>query len=194
MVSGAGRSVTLRVRVRAGGPVGHRMGVEAGAEPPRLGHQLGVAERTDPSTPGCEPGVHGPTVVAGQAGGLASDQGGPPLARLAGRQGGHGLRELVDQCVGQTDVPCTPVRRLPEREGDLRGHAGANPALGHRGVSLGPSLRGVERHRHPGLRRSRRALELLESADQVDALSVGRVLGVERAEDPEGRPHLRRRE
>jgi hypothetical protein len=127
------------------------------ARPPGGGGQLGVG-----------PGAVG----AGQAGGLADQQGGPPLADLSAGQGGQGVRHLREQGPGQAEVSAAVVGAVAAGERDLRGDPGADLAGRHPGGLLGPPLGGVEVHADPGLRSRGRGLDLLQQPQLVDPVRV----------------------
>lgn len=104
------------------------------------------------------------------------------------------MRQLVDEDVREAEVAGAPVRGLTTGEGHLRGHSLADPPLADTRVPLLLPLGDVERDRYLGLRSGRRALELLQGSQQVDALRVGAADPVHLCQRKHERPHIGRRD
>ena len=134
-----------------------------------------VAELREPAR---ERAVHVGAVLRAEAGGLPHHDRGAPLADPALGQRAQGVRHLPHQRGGQAEVPAALDGGVVAGERDLGGDAAALLLRGDTLRRLLGPLGGVERHRDPGLRGGRGALETLERGEQVDPLVVvGRGVG-----------------
>ena len=116
--------------------------------------------------------IHAGTVGLGQTCGLGDQDLGPALREHARLECGQRVGHFADQSLRQPDQPRSSVRRHSPGERDLRRDARVD--LGSLGSPrpLLIALRRDEVSRDPGLRRLRGRLEVLQSAEQVDALGV----------------------
>ncbi|HET7173311.1 MAG TPA: hypothetical protein VFI30_03425 [Nocardioidaceae bacterium] len=147
------------------GQVGHGVGGRSDADPalalgvPGPGHHRGRVEAVGrpaggrghrpvpaPVQPPGQLGVYPGAVGGGQAGGLAGQHGGPPLAEPAGRQRRQRrqrLGHLVDQRGGQPEVAVAASRGVVAGQRHLRAHAATRAADGDRCPGPQRSARGL---------------------------------------------------
>jgi len=108
--------------------------------------QLAVADRVDLSEPAGDRPVDDPSMLRGEAAGLALDQAGLPLADPAGPQESQGVGQLVAQRPRQPHLALPTVWRDPSGEGDLVTDAAPLP-LGQLATSGGRCALGSGRSR-----------------------------------------------
>ena len=177
MVSGAGRMV----RCRSASAVRRRLTTAAGsmamtsfwvsATRRRSPHP---SKRVGPVGAGCaDLGVHDAAVLAGQAGGLAGDEGGAPLGQGAGSHGGVGVG-LLGQGLGEAEEPGAfrggLAAGVADESGDVAALVGGRDPGG--GVAVADGL--VEADGQGGLSGGQRGLGVLERAEGVDQVALCR--------------------
>ncbi len=114
---------------------------------------------------GAHPGVQGAAVRYRQAGRFAHDEGGPPLGEGSGLQGGQGVGHLVDQGLGEPEVPAAAVRGVVAGQGDLTGQSLTALGRRHPGFGLGGAAHPVEFGGRDGLLGRGRGLLPLQAGD-----------------------------
>lgn len=134
-------------------------------------------------------GIDQGTIVALQQGGLAGDQGSPPLADPPVDHGRKRVREFCDQDPGQAQQPGALVRRDRARQGQLGAGAATLPIGGQPGGGVpldhpGPQVGGERRLGGGG-----RVLQPLQSGELVDRLRLPG--GLRAAHGDRGGPGMR---
>ena len=158
----------------AGVAVDDGLRVGLGDEPPDLGGQPSVAPSVERvaavRAPAGGPVVDLGPVGAGEAGGLARDDRGPPFRQCAVVECGLGVRELGER-VGEAEQSAAACGGLAPCVGDQRGDVTSPLGGGYAGLLVAGADCGVELTGQASLQRRRAALLLLEDADRVDELT-----------------------
>lgn len=184
------------------GHVGHPVGCGSHRDPARADRRVhpshdGSRVQLGGHAPGCTIGCGDPeraeqrthptvdlgAVVQGQHGRCLDDGDRVAFGARTGRQGRHGVRQLLDEGAREPDEAVPEARRAPPRERDL----GADRARDVPGI--GRLARTPQRMGEARLGRRDGALRALELGDEVHPLAVGEITTIEQRDVLTERPH-----
>ena len=80
----------------------------------------------------------------------------------------QGVRHLVHQRLGKTQMPPTPRRRIPPGQRDLMSQTTSAPRRGHTGLRFSGTTRRLQSGRRPSLTRRSRRLDPLQLSDALN--------------------------
>lgn len=139
ITSGAGRSGTPTPGLGDPAPRHPGFGIELVGHPAHRVAQLAIAQLLEATCVACEPQVDQPAVLPRKAGGLADQDGRPPLAEVSRSERGSSVGHLGTQHLAETQQLLPAVGRHPARERDLGRHAPATTRLGDATLRLLPA-------------------------------------------------------